>query len=112
MRIWDVPVEHLCRNHLLGEHRELHAVWNIITLGKRGYAAHPETRRWVGKLAALYGRHEQQVREIVRRGWRHDSPLEASLATGATHQDTFVTPVDEQRRILVERGCGCFRGGR
>jgi len=110
VRIWDVPVEHLCRNHLLGEHRELHAVWNIITLGKSGYATHPETRRWVGKLAALYGRHEQQVLEITRRGWRHASPLDTALATGTTRQETFVTPVAEQRRILAERECGCFRG--
>ena len=49
MRIWDVPVGCLCRMHLLGEHRELHAVWNIITLGKRGYSTHPETKRWIGE---------------------------------------------------------------
>lgn len=109
MRIWDVPVEHLCRNHLLGEHRELHAVWNIITLGKKGYSTHPETRRWIGKLAALYDRHEQQVAEIARRGWRHFSPLDESLATGRPVQDELVTLVPEQRRILTERGCGCFR---
>jgi hypothetical protein len=110
MRIWDVPVDQLCRNHLLGEHRELHAVWSIITLEKRGYSAHPETRRWVGKLGALYRRHEQEVREITRRGWRHESPLDEGLAAGLTRQDTFVTPEREQRRILTERGCGCFGG--
>jgi hypothetical protein len=112
VRIWDVPVERLCRNHLLGEHRELHAVWNIITLGRSGYAAHPETKRWVGKLGALYVRHEQQVREIQRRGWKHNSPLDGSLATGSTRQDVFVTPVGQQRRILMERGCGCFTDGK
>jgi hypothetical protein len=109
MRIWDVPVDRLCRSHLLGEHRELHAVWNIITLGKKGYAAHPETKRWIGKLRALYRRHEEQVREIERRGWRHESPLDEALASGEAYQDSFVTPVDEQERILIERGCGCFR---
>jgi hypothetical protein len=109
MRIWDVPVDRLCRNHLLGEHRELHAVWNIITLGKKGYATHPETRRWVGKLGALYLRHDQQAREIARRGWRHESPLDEALAQGSKRQDTFVTDIEEQRQILVGRGCGCFR---
>lgn len=108
MRIWDVEVGRLCRSHLLGEHRELHAVWNIITLGKQGYATHPETRRWRGKLAALYLRHEQQVGEIVRRGWRHSSPLDETLAEGSMRQDAFVTSVDEQQRILTERRCGCF----
>ena len=31
MRTWDIPPEKLCRQHLLGEHRELHAIWSIIT---------------------------------------------------------------------------------
>jgi hypothetical protein len=109
MRIWDVPVDQLCKNHLLGEHRELHAVWNIITLGKKGYSTHPETKRWVGKLDALYRRHEKEVIEIARRGWRHESSLDEGLATGRTVQDSFVTTVSEQRRILTERRCGCFR---
>lgn len=108
MRIWDVPVRRLCRNHLLGEHRELHAVWNIITLGKKGYATHPETRRWVGKLGALFARHEEEVREMTRRGWKHESPLDEGLASGSIRQDAFVTPPEEQRRMLTCRGCGCF----
>jgi hypothetical protein len=111
VRIWDVPVNRLCRSHLLGEHRELHAVWSIISQGKKGYATHPETRRWVGKLSALYRRHEDQVREIKRRGWRHASPLDETLAVGKGHQDTFVTPPEQQERMLTERGCGCFREG-
>jgi hypothetical protein len=59
MRIWDIPVEKLCRNHLLGEHRELHAMWVVITQNKKGYSKHPETIRWIGKLRALYLRHNQ-----------------------------------------------------
>jgi hypothetical protein len=43
MRIWDISPKRLCRNHLLGEHRELHAVWSVLTKGKKGYARHPET---------------------------------------------------------------------
>jgi hypothetical protein len=49
MRIWDIPPDKLCRNHLLGEHNELHAMWNILTQGKKGYSNHPETKRWVGR---------------------------------------------------------------
>lgn len=82
MRIWDVEPGELCRRHLLGEHRELHGLWNILTRGLRGYSFHPETRRWEGKLGALYWRHEALVREIKRRGYRHASPLDPELATG------------------------------
>jgi Pyrimidine dimer DNA glycosylase len=54
VRIWDLDTTVLCDQHLLGEHRELHAIWSILTTGKRGYAHHPETLRWRGRLAALY----------------------------------------------------------
>ena len=67
MRIWDVEPRELCRAHLLGEHRELHGLWNILTLGKTGYSRHPETLRWAGRLAALYARHEALVHEMQRR---------------------------------------------
>lgn len=107
MRIWDLPPDILCRNHLLGEHRELHAIWVILTEGKKGYANHPETQRWRGKLKALYERHEAQVREMTRRGYRHQSPLDASMATGEAEQNAFIDTPQGQRDLLKDRGCGC-----
>lgn len=107
VRIWDVHPSELCRAHLLGEHRELHGLWNILTLGKRGYSAHPETLRWVGRLTALYIRHEALVAEMDRRGYRHASPLDRSLATGSAVQDRFIDSPEEQRRRLAAKGCGC-----
>lgn len=81
MRIWDVPCAQLSRQHLLGEHRELHALWSILQRLEAGepgvgYANHPETRRWLGHGPALWSRHEEQVAEMFRRGWRHQSPLQ------------------------------------
>lgn len=108
MRIWDVDPACLCREHLLGEHRELHGLWNILTQGKAGYSRHPETLRWVGKLAALYDRHERLVAEMLVRGYRHDSPLDPRLATGARIQDAFVDPPEVQLRILAAKGCRCI----
>src|SRR5215218_6455145 len=107
MRIWDLDVRRLCDQHLLGEHRELHAIWSVLTTGKRGYANHPETLRWRGRLAALYARHEAEVAELSRRGFRHASPLDASLATGSATQTEFVDAVPVQLARLAERGCGC-----
>jgi hypothetical protein len=69
MRIWDISPEKLCRNHLLDEHRELHAIWSILKNNKKDYAHHPETLRWKGKKKALYFRHEHLVKEMVRRGY-------------------------------------------
>lgn len=110
MRIWDVPAEVLCRQHLLGEHRELHAVWCILTQGRSGYARHPEVLRWHGKLRALYERHDQLVAEMARRGYRHASPLQLELATGAAQQDVLLDPVARQYELLRGKGCACRLG--
>ena len=107
MRIWDIPPEKLCRNHLLGEHRELHAVWSILTEGKKGYAHHPETQRWKGRLHALYLRHRDLVQELDRRGYKHRSPLDVRLASGEKEQTDFVDSPKKQAIILRKKGCGC-----
>ncbi|MEI8176541.1 MAG: pyrimidine dimer DNA glycosylase/endonuclease V [Candidatus Omnitrophota bacterium] len=107
MRIWDIAPERLCRAHLLGEHRELHAIWSVITRRKKGYAHHPETMRWRGKLRALYRRHEQLVAEMINRGYFHRSPLDARAATGAARQDRYIDTPPEQLLILQKKGCDC-----
>lgn len=110
MRIWDIHVKHLCRKHLLGEHRELHGLWNILTKhdGKGGYSQHPETKRWVGKLKALYYRHKALVFEMEKRGFNHNSPLDRKLATGKGTQKIFINTLKEQKNILSKKYCRCF----
>ena len=107
MRIWDVPPSLLCRQHLLGEHRELHGLWRILTEDRQGYARHPETRRWRGKLAALYQRHESLVEEMAHRGYRHASPLDQRHATGSAVQTDYVDSLEAQFAILRDKRCDC-----
>jgi Pyrimidine dimer DNA glycosylase len=108
VRIWDVDVRWLCDRHLLGEHRELHAIWTVHTEGKRGYARHPETLRWRGRLAALHARHKAQVAEMARRGFRHASPLDRVHATGEATQTELLDSLDVQIDRLAQLGCGCL----
>lgn len=107
MRIWDISPKRLCRNHLLGEHRELHAIWSVLVNGKRGYAHHPETLRWKGKLKALYGRHEALVAEMSKRGYLHRSPLAERQATGSAKQTVYVDQPRKQIMILRNKQCRC-----
>src|SRR5450756_2984977 len=93
MRIWDVPPDRLCRNHLLGEHAELHAIWSILTQGKSGFANHPETLRWKGKLKALYSRHERLADEMALRGY----------TVSYTHLRAHETRHDLVCRLLLEK---------
>lgn len=90
MRNWDISPEKLCRNHLLAEHQEIHAIWSILINNKKRYANHPETLRWKGKRKALYFRHEQLVKEMAQRGHHHHNPLDVSFATGCDKQDVFI----------------------
>lgn len=107
MRIWDLPPRKLCKNHLLGEHRELHAIWNILTKKKKGYSKHPEVLRWKGKLKALYLKHEEIVKEMLRRGWEHKSPLDKKFARGKIKQQDFWQSKKEQIKILKSKRCSC-----
>lgn len=110
MRVWDIHPGHLCRKHLLGEHRELHGLWNILTKHKArgGYSRHPETLRWVGKQKALYLRHEALVREMERRGYMHRSPLNKKLAVGSGSQKVFIDSLPRQKVLLRAKPCECL----
>ena len=72
MRMWNVDTKLLCRQHLLGEHNEVHAFVGTINKGIsiKGYINNG--------LVDVYGirfRHLQLEREMIRRGYKHNSPL-------------------------------------
>ena len=110
MRVWDIHPKHLCRKHLLAEHRELHGLWNILTKHGRmgGYSRHPETLRWVGKQKALYLRHQELVKEFEHRGYNHKTPLNKKFATGSGSQKIFINTIQEQKVILKQKPCDCL----
>lgn len=107
MRIWDIDPKLLCDRHLLGEHNEAHALWSIIVNGLKGWSNHPETKRWRGKLKALYLRHEATANEMQRRGFNHKSPLDEMLATGKAVQDELKDSIEVQERLLSEKDPDC-----
>lgn len=105
MRIWDIKPNRLCRKHLLGEHRELHALYTILSQNKKGYRSHPETLRWVGKLPALKKRHEELTIEMKNRGYNHHSPL--TETEGDKNQTELLHTIEEQEQILRDKKCDC-----
>jgi hypothetical protein len=110
MRIWDINPKYLCQKHLLAEHRELHGLWNILTIhkSKGGYSRHPETLRWVGKQKALFLRHEKLINEFSCRGYLHHTLLDKKLAIGSDNQNVFINTILEQKEILKNKPCDCL----
>ncbi len=67
-----VPPRKMCRKHLLGEHVEIHMAVASLRLGK-SVAGFLE--KGLLELHSLRRRHDQLVAEMLRRGYRHSSPL-------------------------------------
>lgn len=112
MRIWDIHPGYLARQQLLGEHRELHGLFNILTLGKKGYARHPETLRWVGCVDALVQRHDLLVSEMALRGYNHHSPLVEAAEKQARWPVIYIDPSERQFALLADKYAADDRVGR
>ena len=102
MRMWMLLPEGMCRKHLLGEHVELHMLLGSMRRGKSiegffsGGLVDPQL---------VFARHEELVAEMLRRGFKHASPIEASecasLAaryTGRTSINIAANAAELQRR--------------
>lgn len=74
-RMWGVDPQLLCREHLLGEHREMHQEVGQIRAGNlasvRGHADHGQV-----DTSLLQQRHDELVAEMKRRGYNHNSPMD------------------------------------
>ena len=62
----------MCRQHLLGEHVEIHMFIGTINRGKsvKGYL-----ENGLLEVHNLYNRHEELVEEIIRRKYNHYSEV-------------------------------------
>ena len=90
VRIWCVPVQELNRQHLLGEHAELHCIVGALQGKYQAYQNNPETLRFKDRIEELYFRHEQQVQEIIKRGYKHNSPLPQSNQPYTCTKDEYM----------------------
>ncbi len=95
VRIWCVPVSELDRQHLLGEHAELHCIVGALQGKYRAYSRHPETLRFKDHIEQLYFRHGEQVCEMRKRGYKHNSPLPFS-------SQAYVCTKEEAQRDQAE----------
>ncbi len=76
MRMWNIKPEIMCRQHLLGEHFEIHKM--IGNLKNSGTWAFALTRNGFLEPQNAVERHNMLVLEMGRRGFNHNSPLNVS----------------------------------
>ena len=62
----------MCREHLLGEHAEIHAFVGTIN---RGYSVKGYLDSGLLEVHNLYTRHDELVKEMKRRGYKHNSKI-------------------------------------
>lgn len=105
MRMWLVEPHIMCRNHLLGEHRELHTFTG--TLKKRisvdGYMQ-------LGLLDPdkLSSRHEELVAEMLRRGYGHYSPIEVPDYS-YVHEKSCIDVEKNLQELLSREDTACSK---
>ena len=105
MRVWDIHPGYLSTQSLLGEHAEIHAIYSIISKKKSGYSMHPETRRWKEHLEFLVIRHNLVLKEMVLRGFNHNSPCpsDKSIESKIDHVPSYIDLPEVQFEILQKK---------
>jgi hypothetical protein len=106
MRVWDFPPDKLCNKHLIAQHHELHCIYNIIMRSLEGFSHHPEVVRWHGRRASIVGVHDLCVDVMLKRGFKHKSPMELDFPIWFWPESWQST--EKQLQILKEKGCGCY----
>ena len=71
-RMWMINPKKLCRQHLLGEHKELHQLVGSLRKN-RSIKGHIEKGQV--EVHNIKVRHKQLVEEMKRRGYKHKSAL-------------------------------------
>lgn len=103
-----VDPKFMCRQHLLGEHNELHALSG--SLRKGDVKRHVSSLKGLAnanclEISSILKRHEQIVAEMKARGYDHQSPLtEADTPTG--HLDACIV----DRRVDADAAKELLKG--
>ena len=107
MRMWMVDPREMCQAHLLGEHREMHALVGMLSRKKKiqGYI---DNKLLQPRL--IKQRHDELVEEMLRRGMNHHTILifDESLLEylPVEHKNAIVDPI-ESKKELIRRCVRC-----
>ena len=103
MRMWGIDPKKLCRKHLLGEHVEMHMFAGTI---KKGISITGYLENGLVDPSTILARHEVLAKEMVERGYNHNSPLDFPLTL-----ESAVVDVKANRDDLRKRCPECKKRG-
>ena len=75
MRMWNTPPRLLCRQHLLGEHKEMHM---FVGAFRRQISLYGYIEGGMLETARIKDRHDALVSEMEHRGYMHLSPIDVN----------------------------------
>jgi len=98
MRMWMTNSKGMCRQHLLGEHLETHMFIGHLRK-KRGIDGY--IRENCIEMLSIYDRHKELAEELIRRGYRHNSPLELEDTVCVYYYDQWQRDVKVDKEIAL-----------
>lgn len=88
MRMWMISPELLCKQHLLGEHSEIHK-------HKHNFVKGHSIKGRIKPIAqieplSMQSRHDELVKEMIKRNYNHQSPYEQPELSKYSPEDILV----------------------
>lgn len=87
-RMWMTDPSIMCRNHILGEHKEIHQLLGSLRkkYNIQGYINHNCI-----EITSIKARHDALVNEMKKRGYNHRSPINITQKEINEHLTTHLT---------------------
>lgn len=104
--MWNVDPKFLCRQHLLGEHKELHQLVDTV-LRKKSIAGYIE--RNLIDPSTVYSRHMILSFELKRRGYKHESPMSEKVIKLMRPFGKIVVDIRANENELIKRCPECLK---
>lgn len=104
--MWNVDPQLMCKQHLMGEHVEMHMLREAIRKHPHGEAiAKGHAKKGQVNTRKIQERHDELVAEMESRRFNHDSPLdyEDEIEAGEVDVDFHRTKLADECENCRER---------
>ena len=102
MRMWNIPARLLCKQHLLGEHYEIHKAYG--NLQHTGIWTQTLTQKGYLEPQNFKTRHDELVLEMKNRGYKHNTPLHIN----GIHLPIGHVDIETSYQDLISRCIDCY----